>query len=286
MSELVTLKSGDSKAEILDGKLVGFENNGIQYIHGGGKPDNLKTPEDENGWQDSEIIMFPVVGIAAGHKVKIGDSYFKHSLHGISQFLEFKETRKEGAYVEFIQHYDGKTPLKNPEYKKNRNCPECLEWPFEFEIKKSIKLREGELRVGIYLTNKSKKDMPYMLGFHPAFKVLGNPNFGAFVESKKKYALEEIVKDSDTVGAFFMKGINHIFYKNDDKTIEVLSKNFDDMMIWSPGMNSGMFCIEPLTNLPARDPGKRKHFYDENHYRTIESGATREYKIIIRVGED
>ena len=62
MEELITLEKGNLKAQIYRGQLVSLAKSGIECMHGGGKPDDLKSPDDRVGWNKSEIFMFPVPG--------------------------------------------------------------------------------------------------------------------------------------------------------------------------------------------------------------------------------
>lgn len=283
MAEIIRLGTKNSRAIIYSGKLVSFEYKGIEYIHGGGKPEELKRKEDFKGWQDSEIIMFPVIGAVVDYKIQVGDMCFNQDLHGIARSLEFIKEKSGDNYIELVQRYDGVTTIKNLE--TGVESPKYLEWPFKYEIKKSIELTEGSLEIGISLTNKSDKDMLYMLGFHPAFKVLGNPEEAVFTESGNKHSLKEIVKESvEGIGAFFLQGVKRISYKNTgtDRGFEFSSINFNDMMIWSPGEDSGMFCIEPLTNLPVRVPSERRYFIDKSQYQLIGMRETVDYRVIVK----
>ncbi|MDD5528556.1 MAG: hypothetical protein PHX21_00840 [bacterium] len=285
MSEIINIETKNNKALVCSGELVSFQQDGINYIHGGGKPTDLKQKEDYSGWQKSEIIMFPIVGAVVGYKVKLGDTYVNHDIHGISNALEFVTESRESNSVQLIQRYDGATPIKNPNYKPGSVCPEYLEWPFKYELRKSIQLTETGIKIGISLTNKSDMDMPYMLGFHPAFKTLGKVETATFIEpGGSGYSLEEVIKESEGNGALFLKGVERLVYENKStgKGFEFVSENFNNIMMWSPGKDSGMFCVEPITNLPEISPAARKYFLNKTQHKIIEPGEIKDFFVGIK----
>jgi galactose mutarotase-like enzyme len=286
MTEIINIETKNNKAQICSGELVSFEQGGIQYIHGGGKPADLKQKEDYSGWQKSEIIMFPIVGAVVGYKVRLEDRFVNHDIHGISNAIEFVTENQKSNSVQLVQRYDGVTPIKNPNYKPRSACPEYLEWPFKYELRKSIELTETGIKISISLTNKSSIDMPYMLGFHPAFRTLGKVHTAVFVElSGESYTLEEVIKESiEGNGALFLKGVERLSYENTStkKGFEFVSGNFNNIMMWSPGKDSGMFCIEPITNLPEESPAARKYFVNKTQHKIIEPEKTKDYWVEIK----
>lgn len=285
--EDINLRNGVLSARVYKGQLVGLGFEGRRYFHGGGLPDHLKSDADRKGWGNSEIAMFPIVGKAAGNKVVIQNTEHYMDQHGIARVLPFEgESWPEGgSQFRLVQEYDGKSPIENPKFTGDQEKhPEDMSWPHQYRLVKEILLNNGPIMgVNFRLQNRSEDSpMPYMFGWHPAFKVQGKVRNGVFVlDEGEEISLEEVIRISGSdEGAVKREGVQKVTYVDSqyEKGVNVQS-DLGSVMLWSPGVDSGMFCIEPVTQLPAPE-GEKNYFSGENHL-VIEPRDGKEHSVTI-----
>ena len=88
--------------------------------------------------------------------------------------------------------------------------------------------------------------MPFMLGYHPAFKLSGQHT--EIVESgSKQISLQDILD----VGSIAFPALNTdelSLIKQDGYHIKIATKGFNNFMLWTEVPN--MVCIEPITAYP------------------------------------
>lgn len=256
MEKPINLKKGNLSAQVYQGQLVSLTKDNLEYSHGGGKPKSSKTADDKRGWQRSDNTMFPVIGPVyfKEYRVKVGNIIIPQDQHGIAGILPFSAQECGPDYICLIQSHDGKRQIANPRYGLgDEKRPPYLKWPFAYTLEKVIRLQTDAVLVTHTVKNESSEEMPYMLGVHPAFKVGGDLKDGIFQAESEEYSLEEVIKASKEIGALLIDGVDRIKYTNrgTGRGVEVSSKGFGNVMIWSPGKNAGMFCIEPVTQLPV-----------------------------------
>ena len=285
------VKKGDVSVQIsrADGQIVGISKGGVQFMHGGGLPDLLKTEEDKKGWQNSEIVMFPIVSRAKDYQVWIKEKSYPMDQHGISRILGFEKTGTQSDLASLIQRHDGRTLLPNPKYEQDESRPEKLHWPFAYDIYKVILLKPDRATIIFYLSGPNNKNMPYMFGWHPAFKMFGPPSEGVFFNltnqtHRHQIDLEEVI-DAPKTGALKIKGMREIHYINGagGRGISVYHKcGFKNMMLWCPGEDSGMFCIEPVTHIPLPPEKQIKpHFTDNDTHDVLKRKEVKEFSVEI-----
>lgn len=273
---------GDLVARINDGKLVSLQRGKIEYFHGAEKPEEFKDSSDKKDWGNSEIIMFPVVGPVAGFKIsEPGQPILPMDKHGISRYLPFKEVGVERNYAHFTQGEGSPfNALLNPRHEKDRNSPAYLRWPFKFMLHKDFQFVEDGLNVGFSLINSSLDEMRYHFGWHPGFRALGDPKSGVFHVGEKNYSLEEVAKVD---GAMVFEGITSVSYENQDNGREIVvegNSGFNHVMLWCPSPSSGMFCIEPITQVRVK--GKDQVYFKREPFESLKSGESQNYAVRIR----
>lgn len=261
------------KLEFSDmGELVCAKQGEREYLHGGGKKEADKTEEDLRGWQHSEIVMFPVVGSVEGFKLTIDGKTYNHDQHGISRYLPFNTVHLSQRCNIFGQNfYEDSMP--NPKTRTGKPNPETLDWPYPFSITKSFGLIGGSsaeestiLDTNLTVRNIGEQTMPYMLGWHPAFKTFnGKGVFHRNFSVTPTATLDEVIEASKE-GAYIMENTRRILYQDGRNSITMETNDFSHMMLWSPGKE--MVCIEPITHLPGTDinnaaklePGQQKRY--------------------------
>jgi galactose mutarotase-like enzyme len=285
MSKIITLKHGSLKGVVNpeNGQLVSFISNGIEYFHDGGKS-SFEGP----GWRNSEIVPYPIFGPADNHEVKVGEKVFSLEQHGISRHTKensfLPNNQEKNNILTLVQRYDGRD-INNPKYEPSNGHPEHLNW-FPYTLEKTFELTNEGLVCQLKLTNDSDIDMPYMIGWHPAFKVLGNVDEGEFLNDSGICiaTLEEVISRSiiPPEEALTKKGINSVTYrnKNTGQGVKVSSNDFsNNIMLWSPGYDTGMLCIEHTSQLPVYDG--QKYFEEPNKFESFAPGENKTYSIMV-----
>lgn len=109
---------------------------------------------DPAHWHRRAPILFPVVGASAGGTVRVGPQDYRMPKHGFARDSRFDLREREG----------GAARLRLVE-----NDETWTHYPFRFALEVMIGLDESGLSLAFEVTNTDTSDMPYALGFHPAF---------------------------------------------------------------------------------------------------------------------
>jgi galactose mutarotase-like enzyme len=264
-----------------NGQLVSLSLGGVEYFHGGGKS-GYAGP----GWKNSEIVPFPIFGPADNLHVVVGDARFPLEQHGISRHTgqnPFHLLEQERHKLTFRQVYDG-GPISNPHFTPGNGHPEDLFW-LPYTLEKTFELRDVGLQCTLTVTNDSERDMPYVIGWHPAFPVMGDVAKGQFYlyGNRANVSLDLVIDASLSArSAIEFEGCDSVLYWNEAARdgVNVTSQGLPHVVLWSPGRDSGMFCIEPVSNLPT--PGGKGYFQDPSPFESLPPGKTKTYRIIIQ----
>lgn len=225
----------NSVVKIEKGELVSYQFKGIELMHQKGTP----------GWRNTDTEMFPLIGPTAENnfKVETPKGTCIQDQHGLLRELEYKLINKTENRIQFEKRYKANTPVKNSKF-PDKSPEAFLSWPYDFSFLKSYELSAEGLKV-IFEVNAAE-DMPFMLGYHPAFKLSGDLN-EIIATDTKSIAIEEVIAVGDT--AFPVLHTNTIRLKKDGELdIEIVTKGFDNYMLWAPVPT--MVCIEPITAYP------------------------------------
>ena len=280
--DLITLQNGNLQVGIYEGNIVSIFKDGREYMHGGSKPEFLKTAEDQAGWDKSEIVMFPVIGPIKNYGVKFEERIIPLDQHGLTRCFPFHLAAKKADYIKLVQEYQSNTPIINAKYEFGKNRPQYLHWPFSYLLEKEIIVDAQEVKVIFSITNNTEKNMPYMFGWHPAFKIMGDKQLGIFEINEQTYTLGEVIKASQENMAMQVKGANVVTYTNKETNygITVSSVGYGNAMLWCPSNGSSMFCIEPVTNLPL--PEQSQEYLLSNQVETLLPLETKKYLVVIK----
>ena len=283
MAKHIKLDHRKLSAEIntANGQLVSFMCNGIEYMHDGGIS-SYSGP----GWGNSEVVPFPIFGPADNQEVKVGKNKYSLEQHGISRHTAenpFKPVKqKKKSAISLVQKYDGRK-ISNPKYKPGNGHPEKLYW-LPYTLEKVFELTNEGLSCQLIITNDSDSEMPFMIGWHPAFKVFGSVDEGEFIneEGVCLATLQEVINQSaiPPEEALTIKGLYSVSYrnKNTGKGVKVSSNNFsDNIMLWSPSEEAGMLCIEHTSQLPVYD--EQNYFGEPKDFELLAPGEKRIYSI-------
>jgi len=237
---MITLQSENIKVQIQAGELTSIIKNDHEYMHQKGKP----------GWGHSDTEMFPVIGPTekAAFKVHTPNGDATQDQHGLLRELTYERTEGDERSATFKKTYKAGSQIKNSKFKKQESLnnegaghPEFLSWPYNFTFEKSFKLNGDGLEIRFAID--ADKDMPFMLGYHPAFNlVTENP----VIETDKcTVTLEEVLAVGSR--ALSVLDCSRITLK-DKKELTLETSGFKHFMLWTEVNN--MVCIEPITFYP------------------------------------
>lgn len=233
MSSKVFLKKSACKVVIEKGELISFQKNNQEYIHQKGN----------KGWRNSDDEMFPIIGPVSKNNFKVhtkkGDAI--QDQHGLLRELDYLLISSDENSASFIKKYNKNTLIKNSKFPK-KSTEEHLFWPFDFTFKKSFYLKKDVLKID-FIVN-SDKEMPFMLGYHPAF-LLSDSGKETLISEDKKITLNDVFNTGSN--AFPLLNSNKIRLQNINKDdLEICTKGFHNFMLWTEVNN--MICIEPITH--------------------------------------
>ncbi|MFO7673776.1 MAG: aldose 1-epimerase [Lutibacter sp.] len=239
----------NSIVKIEKGELVSFIKNKEELIHQKGQP----------GWRNSDNEMFPVIGPteATDFTISTPKGNAIQDQHGLLRELTYTLTESGENLAVFQKDYIANTLVKNSKFPE-KSTKENLSWPYDFRFKKGYELSNESLKIAFEI--EAKKGMPFMLGYHPAFKLSGDKSEICKTKAQE-ISLQKIMDGGST--AFPVLNTQEIkLIKNKGFNISIKTKGFDNFMLWTEVPN--MLCIEPITAYPYTEgepPLSEKLFY-------------------------
>jgi galactose mutarotase-like enzyme len=109
---------------------------------------------DPAHWSGRAPILFPVVGASVGGEVRVDGESYPMPQHGFARGLDFAVVSR-GEHTAHLRLGD------SPDTRQH--------YPFAFRLDVVATLSESELRFDYEVDNPGSVDLPYALGFHPAF---------------------------------------------------------------------------------------------------------------------
>lgn len=229
---MIQLKNNTSEISIDKGELVGYKVNGFEFIHQKGSP----------GWSSSDTEMFPIIGPVnkAGFRVQTPKGPAVQDQHGHLRQMEYELANHSDTTAVYEKKYKAGTEVFNAKFPE-KSTEEALIWPYDFKFEKSFVLHEDSLEISFRITGE--QGMPFMLGYHPTFKLYSSAP--TIVTKNREITLDEVL----TVGsrALQVADCTSITLK-DEKEITIETKGFGNFMCWTEVRN--MVCIEPISFYP------------------------------------
>ncbi len=248
----------DHKVGIDAGELVSYQVGGYEYMHQKGSP----------GWRSTDTEMFPVIGptAEAGFRVQVSRANAIQDQHGLLRELAYETVSKTETSAIFLKNYKSGTVVENSKYPE-KSTARLLIWPFDFQFRKTFILTEKSLE--IIFTVIGERDMPFMLGYHPAFKLRSsNPKI---ISPGRSIDLSEVLEAGSR--ALEVPDCKDITL-NDEKGVNLKTEGFGHFMLWTEVPN--MICIEPITFYPYAVPQAKLH----DGFQHLE-GTREEFKVWI-----
>lgn len=232
---VLTSPDKESTVVIDQGELISYSRWGEELIHQKGDP----------GWRNADTEMFPIIGPteSKGYLVPTDRGDAPQDQHGLLRELPYRVLNENAQSIEFAKSYEQNATVKNSKF-PDKSSQQHVSWPYSFDFFKRLKITNDALSIEFEI--RTETDMPFMLGYHPAFKLSGDHS-ETFKTSEAEMSLQQIldagakaypVLDTDEISLIKLKGYN----------IKVTTEGFDNFMLWTEVDN--MVCIEPITAYP------------------------------------
>lgn len=267
--------------------------------HFGAELISLKTSENKEYiwegnpefWGKHSPILFPIVGTLKNNSYHYNGVEYHLSRHGFARDMEFELIQKKDHSAAFsIQ--SSKETLKV--------------YPFEFELQIIYTLEGNSLNVQYKVINKSKTQIPFSIGAHPAFALSGN--FESYsIAFEQEETLEYYLLESDLVSNITKKlktnskqiPLNYELFDNDALIFKSLKSNsltilanskpiikvrfedFPNLGIWTK-KNAPFLCIEPWFGYSDKEENSGNLFKKEG-IQILEENETFESKFSIEI---
>ncbi|WP_445715999.1 aldose 1-epimerase family protein [Flavobacterium sp.] len=279
----ITISNHKIKATIntLGAELIRLEKDNQNYI----------WTIDENYWNKTSPILFPIVGRLKNDSYSIEDITYELPRHGFARNFEFKiEHQTENAVVFLLT--DNSETLK--------------QYPFQFELRLKYEIIENSLIMNYSVWNKSDKLMPFSIGAHPAFAI--NELFSEYTldfnvsEDFISHELEKEQFNNSTKIIASENGkinLNYYLFEKDalvfknlkSDTLTLLKKNqpyisvefkgFPYLGIWTKP-NAPFLCIEPWCGL-ADNTNHKGNIYEKEGIQLLDNNAKFQREINITI---
>jgi galactose mutarotase-like enzyme len=106
-------------------------------------------------WAGRAPLLFPIVGVLAGGKYRLGSNSYALSRHGFARGKDFTVASAADSSATFKLSADAAT---------------LAVYPFQFELMVKFELARSSLSVTATIRNLGEQAMPASFGYHPAFR--------------------------------------------------------------------------------------------------------------------
>ncbi|SHJ70277.1 Aldose 1-epimerase [Arenibacter nanhaiticus] len=229
---MISLKGLNQTARIDAGELVGYTVDGHEYIHQKGSP----------GWRSSDTEMFPIIGPTneADFKVSTPKGAAVQDQHGLLRELQYQLVSQTEEKAVWEKTYVANTKVQNSKYPA-KSTEELLAWPYNFRFQKSYELTEEGLKITFAVSGD--QEMPFMLGYHPAFKL--HTDTPSVRVKDKSIDLPQILAVGNR--ALAVLDTEEVTL-SDAEELHIKTEGFGNFMLWTEVPN--MLCIEPISFYP------------------------------------
>ena len=203
----------------------------------------------EDHWKGKNPTLFPMVGNTYTKDYVIDGKTYAMKNHGLIRYAKLECVKKSHDEITM-------------ELKSDENT--LSQYPFEFTYQVKYKLIENRVIISYFITNNSKKVMPFTFGLHPGF------NVSNFENSTLTYACPENCIQLHTKGGVREENVSFkewklshediqneatIIYKNlkspyvdlrlPEVNIRMSIEGYPILALWTSDSTSPFICIEP-----------------------------------------
>lgn len=242
-------------------------------------------------WGKHSPILFPIVGTLKNDSYYYNDKKYNLSRHGFARDFEFDIIEKTDFSVTFSLKENDDTLQK---------------YPFQFELQIKYVLTENTLVIIYNIKNKSKSEMPFNIGAHPAFALPKNfTNYSLEFEKQEElitHELENNLFSGATRTIALDKAnlpLNYSLFEKDalvfktleSKSVKILDngkpflkvnyKDFGSLGIWTV-KNASFICIEPWIGF-ADETSSNGNLFDKKNIQILEENSSFEASFTIEI---
>lgn len=241
------IRNGGTSAEInLDnGQMFSLAHHDVDVMWNGGAPEGMRCT---NGWQNSEIVMFPIVGGALDNQLLVEGKSYPMGKHGLSRDLPWcvsgPYSGSIGNSIAFQQSYRAYTEVKNKDGFFSI-------FPKSFTLTKSYSIDEkGTLTFKLEVDSYSD-NLPFAVGWHPAIRTGKDSTFDVIGTKDDMFPVKAVmfpigIVNKSKGNVLVYDNSNMVILKN--KGFDVLfTHDFNHTMLWN--RDEGCTAIEPITSL-------------------------------------
>jgi galactose mutarotase-like enzyme len=195
--------------------------------------------------------MFPIIGPTneANFRVSTSKGEAIQDQHGLLREIPYEILSSTPTTAVYKKEYFAGEPIENSKYPL-KSTEQWLSWPFTFSFQKSFELVNKGLE--ITFTVAGDQGMPFMLGYHPAFKLYSSsPTIQAGPDI---ITLSEILAVGNR--ALPVPDTESLTLR-DTENITIKTEGFGKFMLWTEVPN--MVCMEPISFYPYAVPQDRLH---------------------------
>ena len=229
---MTELSLGNQSVKIDKGELVGYQVDGYEVIHQKGSP----------GWRNADTEMFPIIGPTneANFRVKTLKGEAIQDQHGLLRELSYTLESHTAYSAVYEKKYTKNTAVKNSKYPA-KSSEELLGWPYSFKFQKHFLVTPEGLEISFVISGEDT--MPFMLGYHPAFKL--RTALPTIDTGEKVISLKQV----KAVGNRALPVLNcERITLIEEKKVHLKTEGFGNFMLWTEVDN--MVCIEPISFYP------------------------------------
>jgi galactose mutarotase-like enzyme len=232
MSSIIELSLKNQTVRIEKGELISYKVDDYEFIHQKGSP----------GWSSSDTEMFPIIGpvFKADYQVQTPKGLANQDQHGHLRQMDYQLVENTNLSAVYKKSYTAKTIVENAKYPE-KSPKRLMDWPYDFEFEKIFKLTKQGLSIDFVISGD--KNMPFMLGYHPTFKL--NTETPTINTKDREITLNEVL----AVGSRALQVADCEFITlKDEKEITIKTEGFGHFMCWTEVRN--MVCVEPISFYP------------------------------------
>lgn len=220
----------------------------------------------EDSWKGQDVFIFPFVARLVNQSYTYRGQVYSLKNHGLIRYMT-GNGKADGTSLHVDFHSDEET---------------LRQYPFSFSASSHYSLQDNVLTVSYIIRNESDKDMPYMVGGHPAFLLPGKRTEKEFDISGNRIVFEKetrLVRITQEETCSFNTGeeeygtekeiplskklfekINTYIFKADDFDVIRLEKSDSSsitmrkkshyLALWSGNSYGNFVAVEPWNGIP------------------------------------
>ncbi|BDR59299.1 aldose 1-epimerase family protein [Xylocopilactobacillus apicola] len=252
---------------------------------------------DQSGkfWHRHSPILFPAAGRSNNDQYELNGKIYPMMQHGFARDYPWKVTNQTTEQITFELH---------------ENADSLKIYPFKFTLAVTYQLNDQGLNVSTKVTNNTEQEMPFALGFHPAFNtftrsdgsfddysltlepVNGNIKFFApgtapfingQIEDLKESDGNQIPLTHELLDDGFVLIANTEIDKstlstpNHERSVTIECGNFPYLNVWSQEhANAPFICVEPFAGLPDIESDQPTDWYHKKGNSIVKPNETTE----------